>query len=86
MSVILKKAKCGEHVDASYNIVYYKEKFFLENYDNALCLARMLSFAADEAGELAATDCQQLINLALRELKKQFGLNDDIIGMSSELN
>ncbi|MDX2265964.1 MAG: hypothetical protein NW215_13465 [Hyphomicrobiales bacterium] len=53
----------------------------------AIALARLLSFAADEADALEAYDCHLLLSLALRDLKEQFDLKyDDIIDMSHELN
>ncbi|MBC8050800.1 MAG: hypothetical protein H7X92_11760 [Chitinophagales bacterium] len=61
--------------------------FLAENQAHAISLARMLSFAADEAGEIGAQDCQLLVTLALRDLKEQFGLKyDDIIEMCPDLN
>lgn len=61
--------------------------FFAESQTHAISLARMLSFAADEAKELGADDCYLLVTLALRDLKEQFGLKyDDIIEMSPDLN
>jgi hypothetical protein len=64
-----------------------EQGFLAENQVHAISLARMLSFAADEAGELGAYDCQLLVSLAMRDLKEQFSLKyDDIIEMSPDLN
>ncbi|MBC8048527.1 MAG: hypothetical protein H7X92_00065 [Chitinophagales bacterium] len=42
-----------------------------------VCLARMLSFALDEAREIGATDCQILISQGLKDLKTRYRLNAD---------
>jgi len=75
------------HQENSSGFLDCSAGFFAENQTHAISLARMLSFAADEARELGADDCQLLVTLALRDLKEQFGLKyDDIIEMCPDLN
>ncbi len=40
-------------------------------------LARMLSFALDEAREIGATDCQILISHGIKDLRTRYRLNGD---------
>lgn len=43
----------------------------------AVSLARMLSFALEEAKEIGATDCQILISQGIRDLHTRYRLNTD---------
>lgn len=43
----------------------------------AVCLARMLSFALEEAREIGATDCQILISQSIKDLRTRYRLNAD---------
>ncbi|MDZ4789858.1 MAG: hypothetical protein SGJ17_01395 [Hyphomicrobiales bacterium] len=43
----------------------------------AVCLARMLFFALDEAREIGATDCQILISQGIKDLRTLYRLNAD---------
>lgn len=43
----------------------------------AVSLARMLSFALEEAREIGATDCEILISQGIRDLHTRYRLNMD---------
>lgn len=74
-------------VAVNESLAEYGAEFAIEDQDRALALARLLTYAADEAGELGAPDCQLLVTLALRDLKEQFSLvYNDVIEMSPDAN
>lgn len=45
--------------------------------NQAVCLARMLTFALHEAKEIGATDCQVLISQGINDLRTRYRLESD---------